>query len=268
MKSAKVFRACSHLLLLLLLCFGISAAQADLSTGLVGWWKFDEATSGACAGSSVLDSTGQGRVGTCNNSPGWVAGKIGAGAMNFNGSSQYVYVSSYSNTSGKFTVSVWCKANVLNTWGTFVKNWGNGVQGQFHLGLDVATGMVGVQITQSNGATPAFVQDTSVLPLYSWQHYVAVADGSRVHLYRNTVEVGTPVSYDGTLTSALSCVGIGAKVDQSCNGAADAGSPGFWNGTLDDVRIYNRALTADEVKALYTGSVLRNASFKNAHLGQ
>ena len=47
-------------------------ARADITTGLVGWWKFDEG-SGTAAG----DSSGNNNTGTLTNGPTWTTGKIG-----------------------------------------------------------------------------------------------------------------------------------------------------------------------------------------------
>jgi len=95
------------LIIFILFLTSSSVANADISTGLVGWWKFDEGS-----GSSAFDSSGNGNAGTLVGSPGYGAGKIGQDALSFNGSSQYVSVGNVGNIQ---TISYWVKAGSTTT---------------------------------------------------------------------------------------------------------------------------------------------------------
>jgi len=74
-----------------------------------------------------------------------------------------------------------------------------------------------------------------------WIHTMGRYDGSYLRLYVNGVEVGTPVQATGAVTDGGATAYIGCA------------SPGtqHWEGDIDELRIYNRALTVDEIKHTY-----------------
>jgi hypothetical protein len=79
-----------------------------------------------------------------------------------------------------------------------------------------------------------------------------VADGVRLRLYRNGVEVAVSAPYNGTLlVPPMAGLGIGVKTDDSGSGPATQ-FPGYWHGKLDDLGIWGRALSAAEVLGLYS----------------
>jgi uncharacterized repeat protein (TIGR01451 family) len=94
------------------------------------------------------------------------------------------------------------------------------------------------------------VIDPGLFPLNSWQHVAFVADGAMLRLYRNGVEIGTPISYDGTLRTTLPCLSIGVKQNDSCTGPSPSAS-GFWDGLIDELSIYNRALSPAEIQSIF-----------------
>jgi hypothetical protein len=76
----------------------------------------------------------------------------------------------------------------------------------------------------------------------NWYHYVGVADGSVLRTYVNGVSVGEPLAYNGTIRTNSSVIVDIAR--------STVNYP--FNGPIDDVRIYNRALTGNEVARLYS----------------
>jgi hypothetical protein len=84
-----------------------------------------------------------------------------------------------------------------------------------------------------NRATKSFAADNQ------WHHVVGTYDGSNVRVYVDGVE-GTPFSYSGSISNAVHSFEIG-------RGASDAYN---FSGALDDVRLYNAALTYSEVLGL------------------
>jgi hypothetical protein len=204
------------------------------NNGLVGWWKFDEGT-----GTRATDSSGSGKTGTLVSSPTWVAGKLG-GAINFNGSTNYVSASSFPALSAgaPFTISAWVylasgagsfpmivDANTSSSAWFFGVNIGSGS----HAGLNLYLGSGTMQTTNNT----AFTTNT-------WHHVVGTYDGSVAKVYVDNVLLST--SSSGTSAAKLSGLLVG-------NGTAAGNS--FWKGNIDDLRIYNRALSAAEVLALY-----------------
>jgi alpha-mannosidase len=205
-----------------------------------GWWKFDETS-----GTSATDSSGNGNTGTVSGAV-WVSGHLN-NALNFNGTSNYVLVGNYPKPSTTATYTAWVYANSVTTWASIIKNWGNSSTGQIHLGINNTTGKLGVYVTQSNGTTVNCSEGTA-FPTSSWQHVAVVADGSNIRLYRNGTQVAS-VGYNGTLKTGFTALGIGVKLNDAGTGP-DSASPGYWNGKIDDVRVYSRALSAQEISTL------------------
>ena len=231
----------------------LAVQKVTLATGLVGYWKFDEKE-----GESAVDATANHNSGLLNNFPGdnsqWISGRIG-GAVQLGGpdAQQYILVADFPKPTNTITVSLWAWADSRPTWASFVKNWGGAVAGQFHFGLFADGGQENIYIKQADGKTPN-TSDPQLFPLGSWQHVAFACDGSKVRLYRNGTQVAI-ADYDGTLVPApIGALGIGAKLTDDGT-MADPGAPGYWNGKLDDVAIWNRGLSPGEITAIYTAGL-------------
>jgi hypothetical protein len=90
-----------------------------------------------------------------------------------------------------------------------------------------------------------------------WHQAVATWNGSTISLYVDGVSDATAVSFSGSLrTNQTNSLTIGAD-----DAAIGAGSTplNYFNGTIDDVRIYNRALSATEVANLYHLGIVRRS---------
>ncbi|MCA9753993.1 MAG: PKD domain-containing protein, partial [Gemmatimonadetes bacterium] len=205
----------------------------------LAWYPMDEGF-GAVAG----DSTGQGNDAAISGAA-WTAGPDG-GALFFDGIDDYAIVPDYPKSSSTLTVSAWVRADSRPQWASIAKNWALS-PGAFHLGLYEDDGDLQAFVAQSNETTVG-VREGTPLPLGEWQHVALVCDGDLVRLYRNGFEVDR-APYDGTLLTTRAALGIGVKT----NGAGTAPNntlPSFWNGSIDDLRIYGRALCQNEVRAL------------------
>ncbi len=221
-----------------------------ITAGLTGHWKFDE-TSGV----SASDSTDNANAGVLNNFPGdnsqWVAGQIG-GALSFSGqgSQNWVYVANYPKPTTTMTISAWVLANSRPTWASIAKNWGGATAGQFHFGLNAGDGdLSNYQI--DNGGGLFVTREGAQFPLGTWQHVAFVCDGAQMRIYRNGAQVAS-TPYNGTIlnTPVMSSLAIGCKTDDS-GLVPDGGAPGFWDGKMDDMGLWNRGLGASEIRAIY-----------------
>ncbi len=225
----------------------------NFATGLIGYWPFDEAS-----GLTAADASGNGNNGALNNFSGnaqWVPGRVG-GALNFGGpiSQQYVRVPDYPKTiSSTMSVAAWVWADAHTPWGTIIKNWGGTTPGQFHLGQTASSGEISMFLQESD-AGQVVIQEGTALPTGRWEHIVFTADGNNMWLCRNGVVVAGPVPYDGTVVNppAMGSLGIGGKLDNAGNvPPIQIENPGFWQGKLDEVALWNRTLSACECRALY-----------------
>jgi hypothetical protein len=218
-------------------------------TGLVGWWNFDEGS-----GMVANDSTGNGNTGTLVNSPTWTtSGKIND-ALTFNGTTSYVDSSNFADNLSNFTVAAWFKTSTTPTgqFGAIASKLGSGGWGSgtgWGLGIEGAsTGAPSTLTTiiQTNGSNWRSTHTTASLTDGNWHHAVmVVTGGNTVTLYLDGTIPGTALNNAGTMSgySNNSNVRIGTDYNSE-----------FFTGTIDDVRVYNRALSASEVWRLYNGA--------------
>jgi|GEM_PF-4737008 len=155
------------------------------------------------------------------------------------------------NPPGSITFSMWVKS--LNTSSAFIttkrgvdSNAGN----QFELGSNPNRLSFKVY-EKGNTTTPVIAaQTTGSFTFTSWHHFVAIADASErlLKVYVDGVLVGTK-AYSGLLNQGTLPLGIG--VTASPNSASD--NEWYFNGLVDEYRVYNRPLSGEDVAALFRG---------------
>jgi len=235
-----------------------SICHADIWSGLVGWWKFDEASSGTCGGATP-DSSGQNNSGACQASPTYSSGKIGAGAITLNGSSQYVLVANSASTdlTGKISLCCWFKLNAsAATFVAFIdkEDWASS-EG-YYIGMK-SGGSKSLYFGFNRGANEIDTGN-NVYTNGTWNHICGVYNGSGEVIYLNGAQILT----GGNATAPASTVnGVTLGYDFTNSGH-------YISGSLDDARIYNRALSAGDVAMLYQyGKVqMKNSTWKNFKL--
>jgi hypothetical protein len=221
---------------------GIFRVYADpSSSGLVGHWKFDETE-----GNTTFDSSVNLNNGLLTNNPLRVEGMI-ENALEFNGSN-YVCVAQDSslNLINALTVSAWVKPNsaMLNE-GIVTRGitGGNTIAEQFNLKFGTSTTF---RFQVSNGTN--FLSTSGNLILNEWQHVVGTYNGAgNVSLYVNGTFVASSfISNFGALNSLNPTCGLllGAGRTTCCG----------LNGSLDEVRVYDRALNSEEIMFLFNGT--------------
>jgi len=207
----------------------------------VGWWRLDEG-----AGTSAADSSGNGNNGDLVGDPAWVVGQIGK-ALHFNGTTDYVEVPHADSLTvdNEVTVMAWINAERHTYPG---QNWqgimakGNprsySLYTEVGQGLHFSTGGVGTVSSMD-------------VPLNEWVHVCAQVIGGSHQYYLNAEDAGTGgsgISLPGAADTATVLIGD-----------ARDGSREF-AGMMDDVRIYNRGLTVEEVAEAMKGEVPTSAS--------
>ena len=98
---------------------------------------------------------------------------------------------------------------------------------------------------KTNGTTTTLIATSGDLLDNQWVHVAAVYDGATMKLYKDGVEVGS-VAKTGSITTNS---GVSAWIGGNPPGATDRA----WDGQIDDVRVYSRALTAAEIAVLVGG---------------
>ncbi|MCX6793223.1 MAG: prepilin-type N-terminal cleavage/methylation domain-containing protein [Candidatus Falkowbacteria bacterium] len=242
-----------------------SASNTGFGTapGLIGWWKFDEGS-----GTTAIDSSGNNKSGTLVGSPTYVAGKSG-NALQFTGTnlvriganSDFVFqegnywtISLYVNTTSSYVGAGTTGADILgkaivgatSAYAITVGNVnGSGMDNKVGFTIDSAPGN---NYSTGNPAIPALNDGL-------WHHIVIVYDASSGPTYTK----GT-IYYDGTSygTYNANTLKTGWATSSSyalAIGTAYVSCPSLcFSGKVDDVRIYNRALSAAEVIALYNAT--------------
>ena len=203
-----------------------------------------------------FNSSGQLGDGTTTNSPVLIqilSPVVSGAALNFDGSNDYVILpTSIASTlsTGKATVSAWVYMKSYATVGTIVKNWGNANSGAFHFGLSNTN--INLQITQSNGSVASF-SSPNTLSLNTWHHVAFSADGTTLRLFEDGALVAS-TPYNGTLKTSFPATFIGAKPNDAGT-AADITNPGYWDGNIDEVSIWNRDLPQCEIQNNMNGEL-------------
>ena len=207
----------------------------DDTQGTAGYWPLDE-----LAGNAASDSSGNLRNGTLINGPVWNASGTLNGALQFDGVNDYVSVAEYKGILG--TSSRTCAA-WIKTPGTaqnmVILGWG-GQQWVFGL---FGSGELTVYAGGPYIKTALLVNDDQ------WHHVAAVMtdDGSP-----NVSEITLYV--DGILQTTVNAPGVinTPQANDVLIGAFSAGTPaGFFKGLLDDVRLYNMALSGAQIEQIF-----------------
>jgi hypothetical protein len=185
------------------------------------------------SGTTSADNSGNGHTATLHGSSSWTAGRFGA-AVNFNGSSGYATTDLATNL-GAWTVSAWVRSpnapNSSNNSGPIHRqtnyqiNW-NHTSAAFR-------GAAGVRVGNS-----WYAARFGSLAANTWYYLTATYDGETLKAYKNGVLVTSNAAPSGPPTTYSSPLTIGRH----------AASNQFFTGMVDNVRIYNRALTQVEIQ--------------------
>ena len=219
--------------------------QSPASVGLVGWWKFSEGR-----GTTAADSSGNGNAMTLFNGVSWVAGQIG-NAISANGTNQYGSVPAI-NLSGTSTVTVAFWAN--RTYSTTAEsvmledstNYNNSATGFGFFPDD--TGCNGIAAAV-NGNVGYSVNCYSQPSSGAWHHLAIIYDKTQAGSKQTALYI------DGVLQTPTSSPNTAQNTNSFGNNPIylfSRGGTQFFNaGKADDLRIYNRALSAAEIQQLY-----------------
>lgn len=222
--------------------FASTIARPMNNSGLVGYWNFEEGRGNAYA----YDRSGFGNTGILTNGPISTSSNTGLGqAMSFDGSASFVNLGNISTAnfaSNDFSVSIWFKTSISSG----VKYLIGKRNACFHesfwnISVDANSGGVLTAEIDNNNVNYNVVNSIGAVNNGQWHHAVITRSGTVM-----TVHV------DGIFSNSGSTAGI-TNVSNASNLNFGTGpcSGGFFFGSIDEVRIYNRALNSDEVSRLY-----------------
>jgi len=203
--------------------------------GIVAYWSFDEGSD-----SILRDSSGNLNHGRIKGTDWkWTEGKSGF-ALNFSGNGDYAEVEdSKTLNPASITVSAWIKANGFTGTAPPIVKKADGTAGYaleiggtdnnqvlFYVYLDT----MGWQ-----SSAPSMGLETG-----KWYHVAGVYDGNNITVYVNGVPYSS--AFSGDIVHSNNPLNIGRDPSNPTR---------FWNGTIDEIAIFNRALTSEEIKGLY-----------------
>jgi len=209
----------------------------DGAQPVVGSWHLDEGT-----GTTAHDTSGKANHGTLlpsGSPPTWVDGKFKK-ALSFDGVEDYVDVTDFS-FGGEVTVCGWVYPTAHQHWHRLL-DFGNGPASD-NLVISASEGTTGKPVFGVYiGGTGYDAISPDPISLNTWHYLVGVLGGGRLKLYVNGVLKVDMVGPPGlnTLTRVNNWIG-------RSNWAGDA----FFKGLIDEVCVYNRALTEAEISDLY-----------------
>jgi hypothetical protein len=222
-------------LISLILVFGLvltSAVEAQDDPNLIGWWKMDE-TSGTVA----ADSSGYGNDGTVVGGAQWVSGYID-GALDFDGDDDYVdcgYDPIF-DTANEMTAAAWVTIRSIPTaWACVIAkgeySWrisNENLDPRFHFGITIWS------------ASNPSISGPTLVGYDEWHHVAGTYDGERINVY-----------LDGSVDATVATTSpIGVNAANVLIGENPEAAGRNWDGMIDDVRLYNRALSQAEISEL------------------
>ncbi len=204
-----------------------------ISKGLVASWLMNEGS-----GNQVADLSGNGNRGTLAENTLWTGGKFGP-CLHFDGAGDYVDCGSFpagNFGTADFSIVVWAKCQESGSVDVFVAK-GN-----------VAAGDV-ILYKTTTADRFIFYADAGVISLGvtktglvgNWIQLAAVRSGSNAYLYANAILIGTDTSAAANISNPHNL----------CIGGSETGTTNPFIGEIDNVRIWNRALSASEIAQLY-----------------
>jgi hypothetical protein len=213
----------------------IVPSGASINLGPVGHWKFDEGL-----GQFALDSSGSGINGFLNG-PTWTAGVFGGG-LRFDGIDDYINLGNPAALNfgmGSFTYSLWVNISQNVTPISIPLSKGGSSAYSPGFNIQLGTGPWTANIADGVGTVNVtFGHET----LYQWVLLTAVIDrlNNQFRAYKN-----------GVLVSVAKLDGIGSVTGPQSFRIGSSDSGYSFRGTLDDVRVYDRALSPSQILELY-----------------
>ena len=207
-----------------------ATTPSDVLVGLVAAFGFEEGT-----GSTTADASGNGNTGTISGATWTTQGRFGQ-ALSFNGSSSRVSVAAAAslNLGAAMTLEGWIYPTAAQS------GWRTILQRQTNADFLTASNSTGPPRPSGGGTfgtTTTFVSGTTANPVNTWTHVAVTYDGAMLRF--TSMERRRPVGHRRALIQAsTSPLWIG--------GNSPYGED--FQGILDDIRIYNRALTDAEIQ--------------------
>ncbi|MGB2862222.1 MAG: PA14 domain-containing protein [Sedimentisphaerales bacterium] len=235
--------------LILVLGLAAGAANADIASGLVGYYPLDEG-----AGDTAFDISGNGHDGTLHNGVTWISPGFKGSGVNVDGTANSrIELGTWNPAegTGQMSLALWIRwAGGGGTYQGLIgkrDTWPGETMFQFQVRPEndgtfrLETGTIA--IVSPNGTMAPLVQ--------TWAHVATTFDGTTARLYLNGEEIMSGGFAFNTAGEAAN-MGIGCVTG---GGTGYSGNGEVFSGDMDEVRIYNRALSEAEILATMEGEI-------------
>jgi len=215
-----------------------SSLPANLRNGLVGYWPFN---------GNANDESGNGNHGTVNGATltSDRFGNVGK-AYSFNGSGAFINVPNSSSLqfNSQITISIWLNAFILNSPANYLLSKGADGGTPYSWTMPAwPTGLMELNLWNNNNGNYTISTSTPI-STNQWRNVVITYDGIMGKTYLDG-QLNNSVPFTASVFSNIYDLKFGRR--------HTSGLPYFFNGKLDDIAIYNHALTATEIQQLYSG---------------
>ena len=218
----------------------VTVRNAVATGGLVAAYNFNEGS-----GATVSDRSGNGNAGSIFQAVWNTTGRTG-GSLTFDGANDYVSIADSASldlTTG-MTVEAWVYQTKTSGWNTVLlkENGGDLAYGVYSRNT---ANRPSAWIRGAGQTTSTSAAGTTALTRNAWRHLAATFDGTTLRFYVDGVQVGSQ-PFSGSIAVSTGPLKLG--------GNAVWGE--YFGGRIDDVRIYNRALTVQQIQADMAAPVL------------
>jgi hypothetical protein len=251
--------------------FTTISATVDIGTKLsiyttelkkpLAYYKLDEGT-GTQIGSWGTTSPLFGTLGSGSSAPSWTTSGLQNKALSFNGTNQYVSIADNSalDITPNITLSAWVYPTNLTGYRTILsKRDISGTEGNY----SIRTSGDELEFYYASGSWQVYATSSANLAINRWYYVAATYDGSTIKIYLN-----------GKLLNG-SCIAGTCNVSLPSNdnnnlaiGRAGDNPTEYFQGTIDEIRIYDQALSATEIKVDYNqGNSVILSTYTNSDIG-
>ena len=218
--------------------------RSSLLMNRVSEWMFEEGT-----GTSTADTIGA-NTGILMNGPAWRSGSdcVSGGCLSLDSTNDYVDLGNDAslNITGQITISAWVKLDSYGTSGarTVVSKWSS-VAGQRQYMLTVYPDKANLYVRRSDDGASIGLTGNATIQLNSWCYLVGVFNGST-----QTMEIYVNGAKDKTSSSGVPAA-MASTATKLIIGGYNNGASEKFSGLVDEVRIYNAALTSSVIRGQY-----------------
>ena len=218
--------------------------EPEMDPNLAAYWKFDEGQ-----GDTAYDSAGD-NDGTIYGAE-WTTGQVD-GALSFDGDDDYVnldaHIGDYENLSTG-TLCIWIKKENTGNVGIFFSSSDGGDNYSSMYFAKMPDEKIKIRISENN-TSKLYWNSDSVLP-FGWHHFAYTTDSSGHSVYLDGVPLTGSYTVGSPSTSAFFSHIPNQDTIRIGNLHKTDNDYFHWDGLIDEVAIYNRALSADQIQQLY-----------------